>query len=1101
MQHRPLFSQANIADARKRQLTVENQDAKRKLLADWKNGLASGKIQSLNERKLQSEFLNKIFGEVLGYAYEKQLTTWQLEHEYKVDFDGKTPDGVLGHFTFDAATKATLGDVQVIIELKGPLTNLDKKQNRKDFPGTPVEQAFSYVPKLSKPCPWVIVSNCQEIRLYRYALGMTQYEKFDLLTLDDHGLNWFYTLLQKDQLFLRLTDSPIEQLFLAREQELNTITNRFYADYKRHRESLFAQIRRDNPDTPPNDLFRATQKLIDRLIFICFARDLELVENVLKKVMDAADASFGQNDDKIAQELRRAFLAFDKGYKERNIPPFNGGLFRGETLLDSLKIKDFRLADLMAFLNSYNFQGQLNVNVLGHIFEQSIADIEEIKAQLQHENPVSVGELERLSPAFRGGTETSKRKKEGVFYTPDYITRYMVEQAVGGWLTDRETEILHQLGTDQLPELTIADYETVRLSATGQYERNAAIALHVAFWEAYQCHLEAIRVLDPACGSGAFLTQVFDFLWERWRVLKEETYKLATPYDQQLRNLAARTAPSIGPPPTPYREWEIKKTIVSRNLYGVDLNPESVEITKLALWLKTASKTETLASLDDHIRQGNSLVSDPAVTEHAFDWNTEFAGLRFDVVVGNPPYVRADSPGNTADFRAYMMNRSGYETLAGKWDLYVPFIELSMRILAEKGKNSLIIPDAYTHADYAEKSLNYLVKNEFLSQIDYFPGLEIFDGVGVQSVIITSRKQPFTAYTQRIFSGPTNHTETVSAAYPATFRLDATPRLIGPSDSRVPLPTVCYISKGIVGNSDERHYTGEFEVADLLSPKKDATHPKLYYEGKDIQKWWLAERRWIEYGTDRSPGKWSRPAFPELFESGPKIVAMRSPGLLPRNFLDTEQGYFNESAIGLKRWCDLAGVENRSLKMACKDDTQRADFERVSAVYSYSFLLAILNSTLIAYELNSNRRSNIHIYPDDYRELYLPIVSDTQRAQLATLADDMLTFSAQVQKQTRQLADLLQTDLGAAKLTEKLLHWPALDWPGLQAELKKQKVEIPLKRRAEWQSFFDDERAAVLALQARRTATDAQIDALVYALYGLTDAEIGLVSGRSAAQQ
>ena len=477
MQHRPLLAQLDIDKALQRDLTIDNHSVKLKILTDWRNGLASGKIQSLNERKLQSEFLNKIFGDVLGYAYEKQLTEWQLEHEYKVDFDGKTPDGVLGYFQFDAASQTTQSDVHAIIELKGPLVNLDKKQNRKDFPGTPVEQAFSYVPKLSKPCEWVIVSNCQEIRLYRYSLGMLQYEAFDLLTiLDGHGFKRLCTLLQKDQLFLRSTDSAVETMLQKREQELKTITNRFYADYKRHRESLFGQIRRDNATVPANELFRATQKLIDRLIFMCFARDLSLVENVLKKVTDAAEASFGQDDDKIMQELRRAFVAFDRGYGKRNIPPFNGGLFRGDVLLDVLIIKDFRLGDLMGFLNSYNFQGELNVNVLGHIFEQSISDIEEIKAQLQKDEPVSVGTLEPVMIST-----ASKRKKEGVFYTPDYITRYIVEQAVGGWLNDRETDILRDLGVDQLPDLTIADYESIRLLDKGVYERNVPLPCMCGF--------------------------------------------------------------------------------------------------------------------------------------------------------------------------------------------------------------------------------------------------------------------------------------------------------------------------------------------------------------------------------------------------------------------------------------------------------------------------------------------------------------------------------------------------------------------------------------------------------------------------------------------
>ena len=167
-------------------------------------------------------------------------------------------------------------------------------------------------------------------------------------------------------------------------------------------------------------------------------------------------------------------------------------------------------------------------------------------------------------------------------------------------------------------------------------------------------------------------------------------------------------------------------------------------------------------------------------------------------------------------------------------------------------------------------------------------------------------------------------------------------------------------------------------------------------------------------------------------------------------------------------------------------------------------LLAILNSKLIFFYFSRNatvlgdmdKGGRLRWFRQDVERIPIAQPTDTQRAELAALANQMLTLSAQVQKQTHQLAELLQTDLGVAKLTEKLLHWPALDWPGLQTELKKQKVEIPLKRRAEWQSFFVDERAAVLALQTRRTDTDAQIDALVYALYGLTDAEIKIVAGR-----
>jgi len=390
MQHRPLFTERELLPELNN-LPLENAGIKLKILEDWKRGLASGKILAQNEKKLQSEFLNKIFGEVLGYSYEKHLDTWQLDNELKVDFDGRTPDGALGYFEFvDGQNR---NDVRAIIELKGPLANLDKKQNRKDFPGTAVEQGFSYVPKLTRPCEWVIVSNCQEIRLYRYSQGMTQYERFDLLSLSDPAeFRRFCFLLQKDRLFLRTTKSAMDGLFEKREKTLKTITNEFYQRYKIQREGLFTQFRRDNPAVLPNELFRCTQKLIDRLIFMCFARDLRLVDNVLQKVRTAADLSYGQTDDKIWQELRRAFLAFDRGFVQKNIPPFNGGLFRADETLDALDVRDFRLSDLMDFLGSYDFQGQLNVNVLGHIFEQSIADIEEIKARLAAEEPLALAD-------------------------------------------------------------------------------------------------------------------------------------------------------------------------------------------------------------------------------------------------------------------------------------------------------------------------------------------------------------------------------------------------------------------------------------------------------------------------------------------------------------------------------------------------------------------------------------------------------------------------------------------------------------------------------------------------------------------------------------
>jgi type II restriction/modification system DNA methylase subunit YeeA len=138
-------------------------------------------------------------------------------------------------------------------------------------------------------------------------------------------------------------------------------------------------------------------------------------------------------------------------------------------------------------------------------------------------------------------------------------------------------------------------------------------------YRAYQQILQNVKVLDPACGSGAFLVKVFDYL-----------------YAENLR--VGKIVKSL------FDDEEIYKSILRNNIYGVDLNPESVEITKLSLWLKSAQKDRKLNNLDQNIKCGNSLIDNPAVAgERAFDRNKEFADIMksggFDVIVGNPPYV------------------------------------------------------------------------------------------------------------------------------------------------------------------------------------------------------------------------------------------------------------------------------------------------------------------------------------------------------------------------------------------------------------------------------------------------------------------------------
>jgi len=442
-----------------------------------------------------------------------------------------------------------------------------------------------------------------------------------------------------------------------------------------------------------------------------------------------------------------------------------------------------------------------------------------------------------------------------------------------------------------------------------------------------------------------------------------------------------------------------------------------------------------------------------------------------------------------------MVSCGNYNTLIGKWDLYIPFVELSIKLIKSKGYSSLIIPDAYCHADYSTKSLKIFTDNGFLERIDYYPNIDVFTNVGVNSVIVSFKKDKSNKkFITRTHKENTIFIEKIFEIYPKSFRFDFVESLIDNIENSIGINDVLYLSKGIVGNSCEKKYKGEFKVGDLLSNKKDQAHKKLYYEGKNINRWFLDIERWIEYGTKRSPSKWSRKGFPEFFEAN-KIVVMRSPGRVPRAFIDTQHGIFNESAIGFVRWIDLKGVENQSISKSYINEQERLKFEEISSSLNLNYLLAIINSKLIKYELNADRRSNIHIYPDDWRKLrIIPIDKQAQEPFIACIehiSKDTLEVVVLGSRFIHRLKDTFELD----KISKKLNSFYDYDFKTLLSELKKQKITLSLIQQDEWEDYFNTYKTEINHLQTQITQTDQQIDQMVYELYGLTDEEIEIVEG------
>ena len=615
---------------------VDNIEEKIEKIKHWQKNLST--IQGVNEKTLQSAFLRAIFEDILGYENAPQKDKWTLKEEATTEIDSKRPDGIIGFFE-RINNKKTINHNEAVIELKGPKISLDKDQKRKGTTyKSPVDQAFGYTNKLDK-CKWAIVSNFDEIRLYKVGRSKEYYEMFWLNELDQkEKFKKFHYLLNKENFLPKNKKSITLKLSEKTVKKEENISVEFYNLYKRVRVDLFDHLRDKNPHYDLELLIEKSQKFLDRIIFICFCEDKNLLDNdLLQQVIEKGKDSFSLSPTSIWSEVKGVFRSIDKGNPDHNINKYNGGLFKYDEKLDNLTIEnDF--FDNVYEISEYDFDSDLDVNILGHIFEQSISDIEKLKEDIKE------GEFEK---------EESKRHKDGIFYTPQRITSYIVDKAIGGYLENIKKDLRYY----ELPNIEEAGSKSWKT----QYTKK-----HIDFYNEYEKNLKNIKIADFSCGSGAFINQSFDYLIEEHKWLNKQR-------DILKQRKEKRTLMSI------FSLENLHKDILENNLYGVDKNPASVEITKLSLWLKTANKNKQLTNLDDNIKQGNSLIDKKELDEeNYFVWEEEFPEIMdnggFDVIIGNPPY--------------HVINKEEQETLYQDYefnnDLYHMFFELSLKKLSNK---------------------------------------------------------------------------------------------------------------------------------------------------------------------------------------------------------------------------------------------------------------------------------------------------------------------------------------------------------------------------------------------------------------------------------
>lgn len=401
---------------------------------------------------------------------------------------------------------------------------------------------------------------------------------------------------------------------------------------------------------------------------------------------------------------------------------------------------------------------------------------------------------------------------------------------------------------------------------------------------------------------------------------------------------------------------------------------------------------------------------DPYNQNHTSDWfDAEYMfGVKqgFDIVIGNPPYVRADFPDpRHVRARERIMESGQYVTLWEKWDLYVAFIERAFDLLSHQGVLTFIVSDAYSHAKYAQKSREWFLKSASILRLDFVNQLRVFDAA-VRNLVFVYQKS-----LDQSSNRPHRRLHTVRfgnvTELPTDRQRNLTERTFFPEDTAVldvrvctvTLDQICYISVGMVANAHEERAPGEFQLVDLVTDVQDERHPKRFVEGKHLARWVPATHVWLEWGTPRAPGLFRRPTFPEMYDVEEKLIAQRSPGPDPVTCLDTEQSRFPESCVGFVLWHALSGVRNRSIKLKARyhnEKSRRPDLplrevlEDISTRFSPMFLLGVMNSSAARSLLRAGRRSNIHLYPKDWAKLPIPDCDKGEQAPIVETVNAIL---------------------------------------------------------------------------------------------------------------
>lgn len=997
----PLFQKSVLNKFIKSQDSTKIESAYQQFSDIFLNEKRQAEIRSMKEEEYQDGFLDDLFVNILGYI-KRPNAGFNLVREKKNEADSKKADGAILKNDSPLA----------VIELKGTdTTDLDKVTN----------QGFGYKNN-HKECVYVVISNFEKLRFFIH--HAVDYIEFNLFTLTKEEFTTLWLCLHYDNLLDNIP-AKIKAESVVKEED---ITKNLYKDYSTFKQELWQDIVRLNPNGDPLQFYKKTQKLIDRFLFIFFAEDAGLLPpNSISRMVDRWKMLKEEDAYKPLYEIFKQYFGYINTGRPGKTPQdeifaYNGGLMAADEILETISISDDVLLKHVSRLTTYDFSSEVDVNILGHIFENSLNDIEAVTAELEGQ------EIDKSK---------TKRKKDGVFYTPKYITKYIVDNTVG------------KLCDEKKIELNIVDEEFAKGRTNRKKETLKQLDEKL---QAYRNWLLNITICDPACGSGAFLNQALEYLMEEHRYIDE--------LESQLLG-AGFTFPGV------------ENHILENNIFGVDINEESIEIAKLSLWLRTAQRGRKLTSLNNNIKCGNSLIDDPEVAgDKAFNWQQEFPTVfekgGFDVVIGNPPYVQV------FDLILKSALENMYDCFKRNNDLYSSFYQMSIELLKTNGIIGFITPNSFIKGNYFKNLRDFFIQFQIHSIVDFnnelvFQDANVFSAILILEKKLASKDWILKSNLHEVKGIIKNGANEFIPVNPILTKFSNTPVF----ENYFLIKDVGFNYWSVGGEKTRGNSIGD-RILYKGERKDDKDIP--YTKGSNFNRYSEIENEnflrhnYTDFLNSNDTFRFSE----ELLKRSPKLIYRQTSSSLIGT-IDHDSNY-----------CD------KTVHIIVTKENINID---------YRYLLAIFNSKLLNYfyKIMTEESGRAFAQVKTVNIKKLPFIISENNFTFQAQTDKIMSLTKVFKAHTNKLSLYIRSQKHLEKLTSKLSNWHELDFSEFIKELNKaintvKGTPLSKKDEFEWMELFEENKKKALDLKSQIDQTDKEIDRMVYELYGLTEDEIKIVA-------